>query len=87
MQGDGAGPEVVTRSCCVWSPGWPVTAARRRDPGLRGVAVVVRERAGGRDAVRAASAEARRGGGGRDATQGGRGPLPGAGGGRRRPAW
>lgn len=59
MQGDGAGPEVVTRSCCVWSPGWPVTAARRRDPGLRGVAVVVRERAGGRDAVRAASAEAR----------------------------
>ncbi len=59
MRGDGVGPGVVTRSCCVWSPGWPVTAARRRDQGLCGVAVVVRERTGSRDVVRAASAEAR----------------------------
>ena len=48
------------RTCCVWCPDWPVVAARGRDPGLRGVPVVVRERIGSRDLVRAASIEARR---------------------------
>jgi protein ImuB len=43
----------------VWCPDWPVVAARRRDPALRSVPVVVRERIGSRDLVRAASADAR----------------------------
>ena len=49
----------MTRTGCVWCPDWPVTAARRRDESLRGVPVVVRERDGARDIVRAASSEAR----------------------------
>ena len=49
----------MTRTCCVWCPDWPVVAARRRDESLRSVPVVVRERVGSRDLVRAASAEAR----------------------------
>ncbi len=49
----------MTRTCCVWCPDWPVVAARRRDESLRSVPVVVRERIGSRDVVRAASAEAR----------------------------
>lgn len=49
----------MVRTACVWCPDWPVTAARRRDPALSGVPVVVRERAGSRDVVRAASSEAR----------------------------
>jgi protein ImuB len=48
-----------TRTCCVWCPDWPVIAARKRDDALRDVPVVVRERIGSRDLVRAASAEAR----------------------------
>src|SRR5262245_29749503 len=47
------------RTCCVWCPDWPVVAARRRDPELRGVPVVVLERVGSRQLVRAASADAR----------------------------
>jgi protein ImuB len=43
----------------VWCPDWSVVAWRRRDPGLCGVPVVVRERAGNRELVRAASVEAR----------------------------
>ena len=43
----------------MWCPDWPVVAARRRDPALRTVPVVVRERIGSRDLVRAASADAR----------------------------
>jgi protein ImuB len=49
----------LTRTACVWVPDWPVVAARRRDEALRAVPVVVRERIGSRDLVRAASAEAR----------------------------
>ncbi|GIU90570.1 MAG: hypothetical protein KatS3mg010_1669 [Acidimicrobiia bacterium] len=49
----------ATRTCCVWCPDWPVVAHRLGDPALRGVPVVVRERIGSRDVVRAASAEAR----------------------------
>jgi protein ImuB len=49
----------MTRTCCVWCPDWPVVAARRRDESLRTVPVVVRERVGSRELVRAASAEAR----------------------------
>ena len=49
----------MTRTCCVWCPDWPVVAARRRDESLRSVPVVVRERVGSRELVRAASAEAR----------------------------
>jgi len=49
----------TTRTACVWCPDWPVTAARRRDPELAGVPVVVRERIGSRDVVRCASSEAR----------------------------
>ena len=49
----------MTRTGCVWCPDWPVIAARRRDDALRDVPVVVRERVGSRDVVRAASAEAR----------------------------
>ena len=47
------------RVCCVWTPGWPVTVARRRDPALRDVQVVVKGRVGGREVVLAASCEAR----------------------------
>lgn len=47
------------RTCTVWCPDWPVTAARGADPSLLGVSVVVRERVGSRDVVRAASADAR----------------------------
>jgi len=49
----------MTRTACVWVPDWPVVAARRRDETLRMVPVVVRERVGSRDVVRAASSEAR----------------------------
>ena len=49
----------MTRTCCVWCPDWPVVAARRRDPSLHARPVVVRERVGARELVRAASAEAR----------------------------
>ncbi len=49
----------MTRTGCVWCPDWPVVAARRRDERLRNVAIVVRERVGSRDLVRAASSEAR----------------------------
>jgi len=49
----------MTRTGCVWCPDWPVVAARRHDEALRTVPVVVRARAGSRDVVRAASAEAR----------------------------
>ncbi|MDQ1512070.1 MAG: protein ImuB [Actinomycetota bacterium] len=49
----------MTRTCCVWCPDWPVVAARRRDESLRSIPVVVRERVGSRELVRAASAEAR----------------------------
>ncbi len=49
----------MTRTGCVWCPDWPVIAARRRDDALRDVPVVVRERVGSRDVVRAASGEAR----------------------------
>jgi protein ImuB len=38
---------------------WPVVVARLADPTLRGIPVVVRERVGARDLVRAASQEAR----------------------------
>ena len=49
----------MSRTGCVWCPDWPVIAARRRDEALRDVPVVVRERVGSRDLVRAASREAR----------------------------
>jgi protein ImuB len=49
----------MTRTACVWCPDWPVIAARRRDDALRDVPVVVRERIGSSDVVRAVSAEAR----------------------------
>ena len=49
----------MTRTCCVWWPEGPVVAARRRDESLRAVPVVVRERVGSRELVRAASVEAR----------------------------
>jgi protein ImuB len=49
----------MSRTGSVWIPDWPVVAARRRDESLRGVPVVVRERVGARDLVRAASADAR----------------------------
>jgi protein ImuB len=49
----------AVRSGCVWVPDWPVVAARRRDASLRARPVVVRERIGSRDVVRAASEEAR----------------------------
>ncbi len=52
----------TTRTCCVWCPDWPVVAVRRRDPLLHAVPVVVRERVGSRDLVRAASADARENG-------------------------
>jgi protein ImuB len=49
----------ITRTCSLWCADWPVIALRRRDGALRGVPVVVRERVGSREVVRAASAEAR----------------------------
>jgi protein ImuB len=49
----------MTRTACVWCPDWPVIAARWRDERLRGRPVVVRERIGSSDVVRAASVEAR----------------------------
>jgi protein ImuB len=49
----------MSRTGCVWCPDWPVVAARRRDEGLRGIPIIVRERIGARDLVRAASAEAK----------------------------
>ena len=55
----------TTRTCSVWCPDWPIVAARTRDPDLAGVPVVVRERIGSRELVRAASAEARADGVGR----------------------
>jgi protein ImuB len=50
---------MTTRTGCVWVPDWPVVAARRAEHALRTVPVVVHERIGSRDLVRAASAEAR----------------------------
>jgi protein ImuB len=50
---------MTTRTCAVWVPDWPVVAVRRRDPSLQSRPVVVRERIGARDLVRAASADAR----------------------------
>lgn len=50
----------TARTGCVWCPDWPVTAARRRDPTLGDDRpVVVHERVGARDVVRAACARAR----------------------------
>ncbi len=51
----------ISRTGCVWCPDWPVIAARRRadDADLRNRPLIVRERVGSRDIVRAASAEAR----------------------------
>src|SRR4051794_16611201 len=48
-----------TRTGCVHCVDWPVVVARLDDPSLDGVPVVVRERVGARDVVRAASSEAR----------------------------
>jgi protein ImuB len=52
------------RTGCVWCPDWPVIAARKHADGLgvdglRNRPLIVRERVGSRDIVRAASAEAR----------------------------
>jgi protein ImuB len=47
------------RTCSVWCTDWPVLALRRRDPSMRSVPIAVCERAGSRELVRAASAEAR----------------------------
>jgi len=51
----------TNRTGCVWCPDWPVIAARRRsdDADLRDRPLIVRERVGSRDIVRAASAVAR----------------------------
>jgi protein ImuB len=49
----------MTRTACVWCPDWPVIAARRRDDALRNAPIVVRERIGSRDVVRACDATAR----------------------------
>ena len=51
----------ASRTGCVWCPDWPVIAARRRsdDADLRNRPLIVRERVGSRDIVRAASADAR----------------------------
>ena len=47
------------RTCCIWCSDWAVVVARRRDPTTRNRPLVVRERVGSRDLVRAASPEAR----------------------------
>jgi len=47
------------RTCCIWCADWAVVVVRRRDAATRGRAVVVRERVGSRELVRAASPEAR----------------------------
>jgi protein ImuB len=47
------------RTCCIWCTDWAVVVVRRRDPSTRNRPVVVRERVGSRDLVRAASPEAR----------------------------
>ncbi|MDQ1456912.1 MAG: protein ImuB [Actinomycetota bacterium] len=53
----------MSRTGCVWCPDWPVIAARKHADGLgtelRNRPLIVRERVGSRDIVRAASAEAR----------------------------
>lgn len=49
----------AVRTCCIVCSDWAVTVVRRRDPSTRGCPVVVRERVGSRDLVRAASSEAR----------------------------
>ena len=53
----------TSRTGCVWCPDWPVIAARKHADGLgtelRNRPLIVRERVGSRDIVRAASAEAR----------------------------
>jgi protein ImuB len=54
-----AGSPPPTRTCAVWCPDWPVVVARRRDPALEDRPVMVRERVGSREVVRAASREAR----------------------------
>jgi protein ImuB len=48
-----------SRVCALWCPDWPVVAARRRDPGLVDVPVVVTERGPRGLMVRSVSAEAR----------------------------
>ncbi len=55
----GAKPIPVVRTCSVWCADWPLIAALRRDASLRDRAVVVRERVGSRELVRAVSPEAR----------------------------
>jgi protein ImuB len=47
------------RACCIWCCDWAVVVVRRRDSTTRNRPVVVRERVGSRDLVRAASVEAR----------------------------
>ncbi len=47
------------RTCAVHCVDWPITAALVRDPALGGQAVIVRERVGARDLVRAATSEAK----------------------------
>ena len=58
-----SGSELGSRTGCVWCPDWPVIAARKHADAvgddLRNRPVIVRERVGSRDVVRAASAEAR----------------------------
>ncbi|MDQ1462975.1 MAG: protein ImuB [Actinomycetota bacterium] len=54
----------ITRTGCVWCPDWPVIAARIHADAIgaddvRGRPLIVRERIGSRDLVRAASTEAR----------------------------
>jgi protein ImuB len=52
-------PVSPLRTCCLWCTDWAVVVVRRRDRATRGRPVVVRERVGSRDLVRAASPEAR----------------------------
>ena len=67
----------MTRTCCVWCPDWPVVAARRRDPSLRAVPVIVRERVGARRArARRVGRGPGRRGDTRHAAAGSRGPVP-----------
>ena len=47
------------RTCCLWCPEWSIVTARREEPSLAEVPVVVVERGGRGLVVRAASAEAR----------------------------
>ena len=54
-----SGDQVPARTCVVQCLDWPIVAAFVRDPSLRDIAVVVRERIGARDVVRGASCAAR----------------------------